>query len=519
MKLADSRTIQDIDRKAEKDFSIKTLQLMENAGRGAAEVIKRELIRERGLKKVSIIAGKGNNGGDGFVVARHLKDDGIDCSVFLLANPEDVKGDAGENLSAWRKMGGEVFTVLSAEDLKKYGSALRHSAILVDAIFGTGLSTEITGLHAQIINLINSLNKKVIAIDIPSGIDAGTGRVLGTAVKAGITATMAIPKIGLYLYPGRGYSGKIEIVDIGVPRVLIEDESIRWNLITGQWLRTFLKPRKADSHKSSFGHLLIIAGSPGLTGAAYMAGMGAMRIGAGLATIALPESLNPIMEVKTTEVMTIGLPETIDKTLGPESYSRIKEALENKSAVVIGPGLGNKKGVFELIEKVIRDIEAPLIIDADGLNAVARDVSILKGLNAEVILTPHPGEMSRLLKIPASEIQNDRLSAAGRLSEATGATVILKGAGTVIAGKDKRVFINPTGNPGLSTAGTGDILAGMIGGLLAQGYRPIEAASAGAYIHGLAGDAVRDLNGEAGMIATDLLAHIPRLLNSFTTPL
>lgn len=517
MKLADSGTIREIDRRSERDFSIKTLQLMENAGRGAAEVIKRELSGVSAPKKVSIIAGKGNNGGDGFVAARHLRNSGISASVYLLARPEDVKGDAGANLSAWRKMNGEVFTILSVDDLRKYEAALRHSHVIADAIFGTGLSAAVAGVHAEVINLINSLKKKTVAIDIPSGVDADTGRVPGAAVRADITATMALPKIGLYVYPGRDYSGRVEVVDIGSPRELTENPSIRWNLITGDWLKTFLKRRKADSHKSSYGHLLVIAGSPGMTGAACMAGEAAMRIGAGLTTIALPESLNPIMEVKTTEVMTIGVPETADRTVGPESWGRIKDALANKTAVLIGPGLGNKKGVFELIEKLVTDIEAPFIIDADGLNAVAKDLSVLKGRKAEVILTPHPGEMSRLLQTTINEVQANRLSSAERLSEMTGATVVLKGAGTIIAGKGQ-VFINPTGNPGLATAGTGDILAGMIGGLLAQGYGPVDAASAGAYIHGMAGDAVKELNGEAGMVATDLLAHIPKLLNSLIAP-
>ncbi|MBI5643060.1 MAG: NAD(P)H-hydrate dehydratase [Deltaproteobacteria bacterium] len=516
MKLADSKTIQAIDKRAVEDFGIAGIQLMENAGRGAAEAVRREL-SALSHKKVAIIAGKGNNGGDGFVAARHLKNSNIDVAVFSLSRLDEIKGDAGANAASWRKMGGETLIILNPGDLKKHEGALREASVIVDAIFGTGLKSNIEGLFADVIRLVNSLKKKVVAVDIPSGIDAATGKVLGAAIRADLTVTMAMPKLGLTVFPGKGYTGRLEIIDIGAPRELIEDSAIRWNLITEYTLRAFIRHRGAETHKSSFGHLLILAGSPGMTGAAYMAGMGAMRIGAGLTTIGLPESLHSIMEIKTTEVMTSGLPETADKGLGPVSYGRIKELMKNKTAVVVGPGAGNRRDIFLLIEKIIKDIEVPLLIDADGLNALAENISILKDAKTDVVLTPHPGEMSRLLKITTEEVQADRLDAAGRLSSMTGATVILKGAGSVIACNDGSVFINNTGNPGLATAGTGDVLAGMVGGLLAQGYRPQEAACAGVHIHGLAGDRVKAENGGTGMIATDLLPHIPKILNSFAS--
>lgn len=513
MKLVDAKTIQSVDRLAVEKYGMSGLQLMENAGRGVAEAIKRELSSSHN-KKVSIIAGKGNNGGDGFVAARHLMNAGVNVSVFSLAELKDIKGDAGVNASIWYEMAGEVVTILSAEDIKKHESALRHSSIIVDSIFGTGLGSPVTGLHAEVIDYINGLDKEIIAVDMPSGIDASTGSVLGTAVKADLTLTMALPKLGLYTFPGREYAGRVEVIDIGVPEALLEDIEIKWSLISDKDMR-FLRPRRTDSHKGLYGHLLILAASPGLTGAAYMCGMGSMRIGAGLSTIGVPESLNAIMEEKTTEVMTAPVPETKDKTFGIVSLDKIRSLIQGKTALVIGPGIGNSPEVFGMIEAILKEVQVPTVLDADGLNAFKGKASALKKVKTKLVLTPHPGEAARLLETDTAGIQNDRIGAAVKLSGLTGATVVLKGAGTVIASPNGRVFINPSGNPGLATAGTGDVLSGMLGGLLAQGYEPVESSTAAAYIHGLAGDEVKKAQGELGMMATDLLEYIPKILNSF----
>lgn len=518
MKIADAKTIRAIDARAMKQFGLRGLVLMENAGRGAADAIRWELEAlgcPRG--RVSIIAGKGNNGGDGFVAARHLANAGARPAVFLLAKPEDLKGDALVNATVWRKMGGEIIPVLSARDLKKYETALAHSCVVVDAIFGTGLSSPVKGLYAEVIGFINGLKRPVIiAMDIPSGIDATTGAVLGCAVRADVTATMALNKPGLCQYPGKEYAGRIEIVDIGIPRSMTEDGTIRWNLITDDIVRRSIRPRRPDAHKGAYGHLLVIAGSYGMTGAAYMAATGAMRAGAGLATIALPESLNTVMEAKATEVMTAPLPEAAGGGLGVVSYPKVKAQMEGKSAVVFGPGIGATADVFSLLENIIRDSKIPMVIDADGLNCLAGNVSVLKKAKAPVALTPHPGEMSRLLGKTTAGVQDDRVGSALSLSKKTGATVVLKGAATVITSPDGQVYINPTGNAGLATAGTGDVLSGMIGGLMAQSLSPPEATVAAVYIHGLAADKLKDLNGgEAGMMATDLFAVIPGLINSF----
>ncbi len=516
MKAADAATIRSIDRAAVERYGITGLELMENAGKGVAEIIRR--VAPSKDVRIAIVAGKGNNGGDGYVAARHLHNYGFRVAVFSLCRTGELKGDAAANAASWVKMGGETSEILTSADLKAAESPLRHSSVIVDAIFGTGLEKNVSGIHAEAIDLINSLEKKVVSIDIPSGVHATTGAVLGRAIKAEITATMAMPKLGLVLFPGRSFAGTFEVVDIGVPREMVEDENIRWNIITEEGLRRSLKPRKPESHKSTHGHLLVLAGSPGMTGAAYMAAVSSMRAGAGLATLGVPESLNGIMEVKTTEVMSIGLPETPEKRLGAVSFSAIKAMLPGKTAVIIGPGVGSSDEMMGLIEMLINEVKVPLVIDADGLNSIAANAAMLKDAKTEVVLTPHPGEMARLLNVASKDVQSDRMGSALKLVEMTGATVVLKGAGTIIAAPSGRVYINTTGNPGLATAGTGDVLAGMLGGFLAQGYSPEDACQAAVYIHGLAGDEVKKTQGELGMMAMDLVPLIPRLLNSLVSP-
>lgn len=525
MKLVTPEEMREFDSLAVRRYGIPGIVLMENAGRGAADIVTGELKRLGG-RRVSVIAGKGNNGGDGFVCARHLKNRGFDVEVFSLSAPSGIKGDAGINARIWGKMGGGIYPVRTIGELKKHVLTLRHSSLIVDAILGTGVSTPLTGVYASVIELINKLNKPVVSVDVPSGLDAATGRALGAAVKATVTATMALPKLGLWLYPGRDYAGRVEVVDIGAARQIFEGMDIRHNLIDAQEVKGALSPRKRDTHKGIYGHVLVIGGSPGKTGAPYMAALGAMRAGAGLVTIALPESLNPIMEAKTTEVMTHPLPETEDSTLGESSIDDTLKILEGKTAVVIGPGMGLSGRLSGYTEAVIgrcAEKRIPIVIDADGLNALggsqgrlAGSLLFLKKASGKtgIILTPHPREMARLVGAAVKDVQGDRVGFSGRLSKETGSVVVLKGASTVVAFGGE-VFINPTGNPGMATAGTGDVLSGITGGLLSQGLDMTEAAVAAVYIHGLSGDEAAKKRGEAGMMATDLLAEVPAILNSF----
>jgi NAD(P)H-hydrate epimerase len=472
-----------------------------------------------------VVVGKGNNGGDGFVAARHLLNSGVGVTVLSLASLKDIKGDAGVNAGVWLKMGGEVARLKSAADLKRRATLLRHASVIVDGMLGTGLTSPPRGLYAGVIDFINALGKRVVAIDVPSGIDATTGMVPGVAVKADVTATMAVMKTGFFIYPARALAGRIEVVDIGLPRALVTDESIRWNVITGARLTRVLTGRAPDAHKGSSGHLLLLAGSPGRTGAGYMAAMGAMRAGAGLVTIGLPASLEPIMERKTTEAMTAALPETEERTLGTASFKAIAALLKGKSALVVGPGLGCNEEVSSLMERLLGGAgrgKVPMVIDADGLNALVGRLKSLKaatGTGRLVVLTPHPGEAARLLNIKSPEVQRDRVGAAEALVKRTGCVVVLKGPCTIVAapgpGADSPdIYFNTTGNAGLATAGTGDVLSGMIGGLLAGGYTPLESALVAVYTHGLGADRLAAKDGGPGLVATDLLPVIPALLNS-----
>ena len=526
LKLVDAKEMRAIDRSTIRDFGVKGLTLMENAGKGAAGVALKELEGAKS-KRVSIFAGKGNNGGDGFVVARHLANAGYEVRVFSIARIKELKGDAKVNAKAWENIGGVTNILRSGADIKKHTVFFAHSALIIDALFGTGLSSDVRGVVKAIMDYINSSRIRVLSIDMPSGISADTGAVMGTAVSADITATMALPKLGLYQYPGREYAGRIEVIDIGAPRILLEDPSLPSNLIDDALVRSILRPRGADTNKGSFGHLLVIAGSPGKSGAAYLAATAAMRAGAGLVTIALPKGLNPLMEVKTTEVMTVPLPETGAGTLSLETLPAIKKLIRGKSALVIGPGLGDSKDVGDLVRALLtsKDIKLPpTLIDADGLNVLKNDLSILKKVKTKLVLTPHPGEMARLLKVTSAKVQGERVESDGKLTKKTGAVTLLKGASTVISAPGDKLFINPTGSPALASAGTGDVLSGMIGAFMANGYAPVDSVVAGVYLHGLAAEKLSNEaggfwnghGGTVGMLASDLFPVIPRLMNCFT---
>jgi len=517
VKIADAKTIREVDGLAMRRFNMPGLVLMENAGRELADVILRELASfacPRG--RVAIIAGKGNNGGDGFVAARHLVNSGARAVVYLLARPGELKGDAAANARVWSKMGGETVPVLSMKALARHAASIERACVVVDAVFGTGLTKSVKGFYSEAIDFINSLAKaSVISVDIPSGIDATTGQVLGCAVMADITATMAMNKVGLCQWPGRGYAGRVEVVDIGVPGSLTQDASIKWNLIDDCTAGGFLAPRQEDAHKGTCGHLVVAGGSVGKSGAAYMAATGAMRAGAGLVTLAVPEALNPVMEEKTTEVMTAPMEQGPDGRLCAEAYPSLKRLMDGKSVLVFGPGVGCDDSVAALLEKVLKESVVPVVIDADGLNCLVGRLVRVKRAKCPVVLTPHPGEMARLLGVSVADVQADRVGAAEALCKKTGAVVILKGAGTVVASPGGQVYINPTGTSALATAGTGDVLSGMIGGLLSQGLDALAASIAAVYVHGLAAERWTEANGgDTGMMATDLFGYIPAVLNS-----
>jgi NAD(P)H-hydrate epimerase len=512
MKVATAEQMQELDRKAIETYRIPGIVLMENAGRGATEAILNAFPDIRNMN-VAIIAGKGNNGGDGFVIARYLLNQGVSVKVFLLADPKAPRGDAETNLHILTRMKGEVISVPSSKDFQKMKKDCEKFDLLIDAIFGTGLDAEVRGYYREAINHLNTLQKPIVAIDIPSGLDADTGKPLGTAIRASLTITFGLPKAGLLISPGLDYVGELKVIDISFPRNLIEEEKIQTHLLEEGEIRRWLSiPRYGDTHKGDYGHLLVLAGSVGKTGAAAMTCEAALKMGAGLVTLGIPKSLNSIMEVKLTEVMTQPLPETPQQTLSLRGLNAILRLCENKKGVVIGPGIGRVKETQSLILKLVKTLNLPIIIDADGLTALATQPKIFPPTNRSLILTPHPGEMATLTRSTVKEIQGDRIGVSRNFSKSHHVYLVLKGHRTVIATPQGEVFINPTGNPGMASGGTGDVLTGMIGGLICQGLGILTSLQIAVYLHGLAGDRVASEKGEKSLVATDIIEKIPDLL-------
>lgn len=504
MKVVTSSQMREIDKKAGEEFSIPSLQLMENAGLRVYETIRSKL-GSPDNKVFYIFAGKGNNGGDGFVVAKHLSLIRTLTKVFLLGKIEEIRGDARVNLDLALKRGVKVIEVKNIEDI----DLSPPPDLIIDALLGTGIKGEVTGLMREVIELINRQGKPVISIDLPSGLDADTGRVKGSCIKATWTVTMGLPKVGLLIYPGLEYVGDLIVADIGFPPSLIEKENIEINLTSSKEVKELLPQRYPDSHKGDYGRVLVLAGSVGFSGAAYLCSQGALRIGAGLVTLGVPESLNEVMEVKLTEVMTKPLPETKEKTLSLRGENVILDLVKRFDVLALGPGLSTNQETKELVRRLITKVSIPLVIDADGLNALAESVGVINKVKAPLILTPHPGELARLLKVTIEEVQSKRIEMAKRAAERLGVILVLKGARTIIACPSGEVFINPTGNAGMASGGTGDVLTGMIAGLLGQGLKPLQASLAGVYLHGLAADLRVKRVGELSLIATDLLDALP----------
>lgn len=494
--------------KAAIDFGLPGRILMENAGRGAAQVLL-EILCNTGREKIGVLAGRGNNGGDGFVIARCLARKGIAVNVYLLSRASLVKGDALANLELLHRLGIPVIEIPDRKTFLTNQVSMRHRDVWADAIFGTGLKSDIEGYIKDVMLFVNSLKKPVLAVDIPSGIDSDTGRICGEAIRACVTATFGYAKAGHYLYPGAGYSGKVEIIDIGIPPLIADRIAPKQHLLADEMVSSYLKPRAGDAHKGSTGHLFIVAGSPGKTGAAAMTAMAAMRAGAGLVTIGVPKSLNTAIEPMILEAMTCPLPENTEGFLSESSFDAIMHNLAGKKCLAIGPGLGTDSSTKKLVIKILRSLSLPVILDADGLNLLAGETRLLKKLKVSVILTPHPGEMSRLTGKKISQIQEDRISCAREFAQEFNVHLVLKGAGTVIAHPDGRVFINRTGNSGMASGGMGDILTGVIAGFVAQGYPAEEAVRAGVFLHGAAGDDVAKKMGPFGFLASDVLKSIP----------
>ena len=512
MKLVTAAESRELDRRAIEEVGLPSLVLMENAGRSTYQLLRQEFPDL--AAEVAVVAGRGNNGGDGFVVARYLANQGAPVVVFLLGRRDQVSGDARVNLALLSPLGVEVVELTAEADLHPAVHRLARAGLIVDALVGTGLNSPIRGLMATLIDKINHLRAPVLAVDIPSGISADTGEILGVALKSQVTVTYGWPKIGQILPPGRDYVGRLCQVDISIPPGLAREVAVE--LAAAGELRRLLPPRPYGSHKGTFGHLLVLAGSEGKTGAAALASEAGLRAGAGLVTLGIAASLNDLMEVKITEAMTLPLPQAAGaRALGQAAREPILEFLDGKGAVALGPGLGTHPETRELVCRLVHDLPQPLVVDADGVNNLAADPACLEQPAGPRILTPHPGEMARLLGVSTTEVQARRLELARATAARYGVTLVLKGAQTLVAAADGRVMVNSTGNPALASGGTGDVLTGLIGGFLAQGLAPWDAARLGVYLHGLAADCFAARYGPRSLIAGDLLRLFPQVVAEF----
>lgn len=507
MKVTTAAEMREIDQTAIQLYGIPGIVLMENAGVEITRKIKSILGTVQG-KKVCIFAGKGNNGGDGYVVARHLFNQGAKVKVFLLGSKKNIIGDAKTNLDIITNMEIGILEVNGERDWDQVKIAVTFADCLVDGILGTGFRGETDGEVAQAIEIINSSGRTIVAVDIPSGVDANTGQIRGSAVKAGYTVTLGLPKPGLLLYPGAEYAGTVTVADIGLPSSLLADSEIKQNVITAADVRSLLQKRPADAHKGSCGKVLVVAGSQGLTGAAALSSQAALRAGAGLVTLGIGESLHDIMEIKLTEVMTKPLPDISKGAIGRKAVPYIREFAGECNVLAIGPGIGRQEETMAAVRELTQSVPCPLVIDADGLQSLVGFTEMLPDLGGLAVLTPHPGEMAKLVGSSPERINQDRIGIARQAAGQWGSIVVLKGAGTVVAFPDGEVYINTTGNAGMATGGTGDVLTGVIAAFIAQGLSSHEAAVAGVYIHGLAGD-IAAQNGEIGLTASDVIQALP----------
>jgi NAD(P)H-hydrate epimerase len=472
---------------------------MENAGTAVADYIRRHAF---GQKRITVFCGKGNNGGDGFVAARVLQERGNEVQVILLADPAELKGDAAV---MYAKLAMPAVVVHSSDELRSENVRSTLAAdIYVDAILGTGFKPPVSGLYADAIAAINASDIPVLAVDIPSGADADAmGPQTGTHARANAIVTFTAPR------PAHVFSlltqGTTCVADIGSPEEAIVS-SLKLNVSIGREFADFVAPRPSESNKGSYGHVLVVGGSLGKAGAAAMAGMSALRIGAGLSTVATAKSALQTVAGFYPELMTVPLPETDAGTIATSAGVNIEELLKGMTVVAIGPGISRDPHTATLVRSLVANHKTPMVVDADGLNAFEHHTGELNGKGRTLVITPHPGEMARLAGCTTADVQKDRLGVARKFAREHELIVVLKGHRTLIVQPDGQAWVNVTGNPGMATGGTGDILTGMVAGMIAQHPdEPRRATTAAVYLHGLAGDRIRSYVGEHALIASDLL--------------
>ncbi|HEX3126103.1 MAG TPA: NAD(P)H-hydrate dehydratase [Thermoanaerobaculia bacterium] len=511
MRILSAESMREVDRTAIEDLGIPSMVLMENAAIGVVDAIGD--IHEEAESAV-IFCGPGNNGGDGLAIARHLAVRGYEVRVFLMTARPDrgLRGDAEVQLGICRRQGLNIHDVVSEGDLLEALEYARESDVIVDALFGTGLSRPLEGLFAELVEELNDLDVPIVAVDLPSGLNGSRSTPLGIHVQADLTVTFAAPKMAHVFPPASEAVGELVVADLGIPPELVdevEEEGGALYLLRREELVDLLPPREPGTHKGDYGHALIVAGSPGKGGAAILAARAAVRAGAGLVTAAVPEPVLNVVDLGSIESMTLGLPSRDSGQLSARAADRVLAAAEGKSVLALGPGLGQEEETAETIRRIVLETTLPLVLDADGVNAFAGRAGDLRERASETVLTPHPGELGRLLGISTAEVQADRLGAVRRAAAETGAVVVLKGYRTLVATPEGEINVNPTGNPGMASGGTGDVLTGLIAGLIAQGLEVLDAALLGVYLHGLAGDLAAVEAGEVGMNAGDLIGFLP----------
>ncbi len=503
--------MKEIDDLAVRQFGMPSLLLMENAGRSVVEEIEHRFGSIAG-KSVLVVAGKGKNGGDGFVAARHALQRGASVTVLFIGDETEVQGDVKTNFKILKDMGDVRLTLCRSFKEKEFTQ--QRFDFIVDAIFGTSFHGVMRGKFGAAVEWINRQHhSKIISVDVPSGLDTSTGEYSSPAVKACLTVTMAFPKIGLYLGRGREVTGSVVIADIQMPGRLMGKNKFQLFLTERKDIQNGLPIRSITAHKQSVGKIFVLAGSRGLTGAALLCSQSAMKAGAGAVVLGIPSAVFSAVARRTLEVMPYELPSTSEGSVATSAMGSIGPKMKWADVLLIGPGLSQNPETTELIQRVISMSEKTLVVDADGLNALSKNISLLKKRKCKaVILTPHLGEFSRLISLSVEDIEKNKIEIARSFARKNGVVLVLKGAPTMIAAPDGKVFVNPTGNAGMATAGSGDVLAGVIAALVGQHNTPVQAAINGVYVHGAAGDVARDEIGEMGMLAGDIMNRIPGVL-------
>ncbi|MCF7809354.1 NAD(P)H-hydrate dehydratase [bacterium] len=511
--VANIKQMRECDRYTIEELSLPGLVLMENASRAAAAEAIQMLDGDVLGSLVLIYCGKGNNGGDGFAIARHLSNNGADVEVVLIGETKDLKGDAKTNCGLFLKLDGIVHEVVKEDD---FPLTEEIPDLVIDALLGTGFEGRVRGLYAEAIEHIKTFYAPILSVDVPSGVNAESGLAVEPVVSADVTVTFGLIKLGLLLSPGRQYCGDVKVADIGIPPDVVDKQDIQQFLISEDDVKFHLPRLHPAAHKGDAGHVFIIAGSPGMTGAAALSAEAAMRSGAGLTVVGVPESLNPILEAKLTEAMTLRLPENDNGFLTKDALSICKERIEWADVVVFGPGVGCDKDTVSFFEGMLEKLDKPLVIDADGLNLLADNPELFSKLPKNTVLTPHPGEFSRLTGLSTTKIEAGRIEIVRKMAKKWNVALILKGAPSVTAIPSGDVIINTTGNAGMATGGSGDVLTGIIASLIAQGLDVKAAAWMGNYIHGAAGDLAAEELGQQGMVASDIIKFLPKTLKTLS---